>query len=253
MEFRTESNAVCSQQPINSSDEIDEWLDLDRPLTFTGFQKPSREFFYSSQLITPIRKEVSSDIDSGLDFYFSSSGSNSDFHQKNANVRYRKSITQGNNSNRLFRRSNSIASPSDSSSNGSPVLSDQNEVRSKRKSIVDFDEISVDDELHSKKQCADNQKNQHEEHMGNISDSTEKQFTLVSTPQISGLLFSEKIRTIYSYFKENYSDCSFVYAVAAQMCQKNYPMDSHVSLKLALLLSIVSCNVSITFNFISIK
>lgn len=48
---------------------------------------------------------------------------------------------------------------------------------------------------------------------------------------------------LYQSMKENHSDYSFAHAFAAQMCQQSFPMDCYNSLKLGLLLSIISLNV----------
>lgn len=54
----------------------------------------------------------------------------------------------------------------------------------------------------------------------------------------------QSVMSLYSRIKENWSDHALVYAISAQMCQTVLPMDAYVSLKLSLLLSIVSIQVS---------
>lgn len=54
-------------------------------------------------------------------------------------------------------------------------------------------------------------------------------------------------RKLFSKIKSQYSDCVFVYALASNMCKDIYPNNSYISLKTALLLSIVSCNVSLEY------
>lgn len=55
----------------------------------------------------------------------------------------------------------------------------------------------------------------------------------------------QPILNLFTQVKSQYSDCAFVYGLAAHMCKDIYPKNYNISLKTALLLSIVSCNVSV--------
>lgn len=58
----------------------------------------------------------------------------------------------------------------------------------------------------------------------------------------------DPILRLFAHIRSQYSDCAFAYALAANMCKDIYPKNSYISLKTALLLSIVSCDVSIRFS-----
>lgn len=51
------------------------------------------------------------------------------------------------------------------------------------------------------------------------------------------------VQKLYEKITKSLSDWSFVYAVAAQLCQDMFPMDCYVNLKMGLLLSIASIQV----------
>lgn len=55
------------------------------------------------------------------------------------------------------------------------------------------------------------------------------------------------VKKLYEEIHKSLSDWSFVYAVAAQLCQDMLPMDCYVNLKMGLLLSIASIQVSHEF------
>lgn len=243
MDKQTGNNSDNSPQSNCSFSELDEWLDLDRPLTFAGFELPSESApEYSSQLATPIRKSVLSDIDSGVDFDWSSSGS--PFQAKNVRFRAKKTPIQRNNTNRL-RSWSSLSTISHISDDNS---SEETNVASKRRSFIEMNDTSsdgTDDSVFPKKQCFQNENSDIDDVLNN--DRFTELFQCLSlideTSKSVGLIFPEKIRSIFMIFKSNYSDYSFAHAISSQMCQKMYPMDCHTSLKLALLLSIISCNV----------
>lgn len=53
----------------------------------------------------------------------------------------------------------------------------------------------------------------------------------------------QPVLTLVTNIKSQFSDHAVVYAIAAQMCQTVLPMDAYVSLKIALLLSLISIQV----------
>lgn len=69
-------------------------------------------------------------------------------------------------------------------------------------------------------------------------ENVESDLTQSCIPEISPIL------NLYTRIREHHSDCAFVYALASLVCKDVYPKHSHITLKTALLLSIVSCNVS---------
>lgn len=73
--------------------------------------------------------------------------------------------------------------------------------------------------------------------VGQPLESAQSNLTSSFDPEIGSIL------NLFTQIKSQHSDCAFVYALAAQMCKDIYPKHSHISLKTALLLSIVSCNV----------
>lgn len=81
----------------------------------------------------------------------------------------------------------------------------------------------------------------------NTGDMDNEEEPLENEENIPTSLFVSEINSIlnlYKKVKSQYSDCAFVYGLAAHTCKDIYPKYSHISLKRALLLSIVSCNVS---------
>lgn len=82
---------------------------------------------------------------------------------------------------------------------------------------------------------------------GNSNDAASQQQSMSLSNPIH--LKIAPILNLMSQIKTQYSDYAFVYALAAHMCKDIYPRDCHISLKTALLLSIVSCNVKIPLYF----
>lgn len=94
-------------------------------------------------------------------------------------------------------------------------------------------------------------------HSDSFCSYNEKIQEFMSSPAKSlGILIHPEIEPIlrlFSEIKSQYSDGAFVYALASNMCKDIYPANSNISLKTALLLSIVSCNVSIEcFRFLTL-
>lgn len=58
------------------------------------------------------------------------------------------------------------------------------------------------------------------------------------------------VRQLHEIVKSQYSDFAFVYALSSQLCQERIPMECFVTLKIALLLSLVSIGVTIYSGFI---
>ena len=56
--------------------------------------------------------------------------------------------------------------------------------------------------------------------------------------------YPESIINLFQSIRSSFSDYSFIHALSAQMCQEVLPMDCYVTLKLGLLLSIVSIQVN---------
>lgn len=91
----------------------------------------------------------------------------------------------------------------------------------------------------------------------NRTNQNDEQQPIVNPDQNEGLSVLPAIQPILNLFtkvKSQHSDCAFVHALAAHTCKDIYPKHSYISLKTALLLSIVSCNVSLNsihfFSFI---
>lgn len=85
--------------------------------------------------------------------------------------------------------------------------------------------------------------------VANSNDASDTAIQQQSTPNPNESLSNPihlkiaPILNLMSQIKTQYSDYAFVYALAAHMCKDIYPGDCYISLKTALLLSIVSCNV----------
>lgn len=87
----------------------------------------------------------------------------------------------------------------------------------------------------------------HDDENVHVGDGDNDEEPLENEENIPTSLFVSEINSIlnlYKKIKSQYSDCAFVYGLASHTCKDVYPKYSHISLKRALLLSIVSCNVS---------
>lgn len=123
-----------------------------------------------------------------------------------------------------------------------PSSSDTNaqndECNEKMDEIQHSEEFSPDSEISSS-----NDGKSHAEAEQSVMNP-EEPLTGLGLPEI------EPILKLFSRVKSQNTDCAFVSALAANMCKDIYPKHSNISLKTALLLSIVSCNVNIKcFSF----
>lgn len=75
-----------------------------------------------------------------------------------------------------------------------------------------------------------------------IHDDNLNNYKKIETPNVYSIPFS--IRQLYDIVKTKYSDFAFIYALSSQLCQDRVPMECFVTLKMGLLLSLVSIGVS---------
>lgn len=234
-----------SQNSQNSQSSFDlgeyDLLDFDQPPTCSSLSFSLPKATYPSQLILPRKTQSNNDVDSGFDI--TSSGS-------------RKS----QESIQLWETQRAISSQSTVLVTGNTFNLDETETDSQL------------DEVQRKNHNESQSKNHKQNHERNVSnDSLQIGFEDEEMP-LSGVTttgdeenneqsqeFSDvpnsvlpeidPILKLFSKIKSKYSDCAFVYALASNMCKDIYPKNSYISLKTALLLSIVSCNVSFWWTF----
>lgn len=265
MEFFAGNCSQQSKQSQNSFDwsELDDALDLDRPPTFNSTISPLEFTSYSSQLILTrnSQRNNSTKADSGFDiesnpstFYSQASHVSFEGQKRNANQHSsptsspRRAVVRSDVDSGCSFSPIACSLPSKKSRQESPVprpSSTQTTFRSPlRPSTLNRLRNNSNEVVSSQRQTADtsNQRDSCE----NTNGATTHQH---STPNPNGSpsnpihLKIAPILNLMSQIKTQYSDCAFVYALAAHMCRDIYPRDCHISLKTALLLSIVSCTV----------
>lgn len=249
----------CSQNSFDWS-EFDEALDLEQPPAFSSTLRSLEITNYPSQLILSNRsRNKNSKDDSGFNaapsasFTFSTQSSVMSFegqHRSPApnHVRFNESDSGCSSSPiacTLPAKKSRFASPvprafSSQNFNSYTFRSPQNlteptQLPSNHSSQTDEDSNSNDtaesDEVQENEIVTS-------ENADNVNDPN----GCLSDPihlKISPIL------NLMSQIKTEYSDYAFVYALAAHMCKDIYPRDCHISLKTALLLSIVSCTVRV--------
>lgn len=224
MSFETGIDSHFSQ---NSSDS-DDFFDLDQPPRSYNCMLP--RVSYPSQLFLTKSTPTKSDIDSGFDF---TSSSSSGIPNSLAKFQY-------------FETQKAISIQSTDLLT-SEYLLDLNE-RSYECSQKPSNESNDSDGAASYSEKATNEQDSDEEMpLSGVSvdagHNHEQQQSFTDVPD-SILTEIEPIIKLFTQIKSQYSECAFVYALASNMCKDIYPKNSHISLKTALLLSIVSCNVS---------
>lgn len=272
----------CSQKSLKSQNsfdwsEFDDALDLEQPPTFNSSICPFEITNYPSQLILSRNNQnKSSKVDSGVGDDSTSTAVNSqtsqvsfegqkritNHHQSTTpNPIYSSDIDRGCTSSpiayslppkksrfasplpRTFSRQNSVLTIFHSPQGNSHATECQ-----RKTPTSETDESNDSDTTGSE---------ENHENVDAVSDDTENSNDVAtpSTPSQNELLLNpihmkiEPILNLMSQIKTQYTDYAFVYALAAHMCKDIYPRDCHITLKTALLLSIVSCTVIIYFNF----
>lgn len=275
MDFFTDNCSQQSKQSQSSFDwsEFDDALDLDQPPTFNSTISPLEITSYSSQLILTrgSQRNNSTKIDSG----FGIDSNPSTFHSQTSHVSFEG---QKRNANHELSPLSSpcrsvVRSDVDSGCSFSPIAcslpskktrlespvprpsSTQTTFRSPlRPSTLNRLQNNSDEVASSQRQTAD-KSNQRDKSKNddqtnaateNSNEPTTQQQSMSNpneSPPNSIHLKIAPILNLMSQIKTQHSDYAFVYALAAHMCRDIYPRDCHISLKTALLLSIVSCNV----------
>ncbi|XP_031627022.1 minichromosome maintenance domain-containing protein 2 [Contarinia nasturtii] len=234
-------NSQSSQHSCDST-EFDELFDLDRPPTcsFSSFSLPTGNF--PSQLILTKSTQQRSDFDSCFDFTSNSSNRT----QRNFR-RFETQTTISSQSPVSTNSDNSKESNLESRSSSGLNEYSQNQSNESNES-VEHSEEKADREQQFSQKSADDEENVDEEMpLTGSSDQT----VLYDMPD-SVLPIIDPIIELFRKIRLQYSDNAFVYALASNMCKDIYPKNSHISLKMALLLSIVSCNVEKNAQPISI-
>lgn len=271
----------CSQQSKQSQDsfdwsEFDDALDLDQPPSFNSTISPLDITSYSSQLILnrSSQRSNSTKVDSGFGIdssAFQSPASQVSFEGQKRHTNHgltsvsspRQSVGGSDDDSGCSNSPIECSLPSKKSRLESPIQrisSTQSTFRSPLKPATlnrlrtNCDEAALcQRQTTDKSNNHDNSKNDEQTNATNSNDDTENlddnTIQQQSTPAPNESLPNPihlkiaPVLNLMAQIKTQYSDYAFVYALAAHMCKDIYPRDVHISLKTALLLSIVSCNV----------
>lgn len=261
MDSIVENYSQKSKQSQDSFDwtEFDNVLDLDQPPTFNSTICSLGITSYPSKLILARGTQRNkSKADSGFDTDESRS---STFHSQSSQVSFEG---QKNISNHSLSPASSLVDSSDvdSECTFSPIAYSLPSKKSRLESPLQpakltrlpnheslqeqTDETSDNETVESDNYHAnatvssDGNDNWNDDAFDAIEQSPSNRSQSLSNPihlKIAPVL------NLMAQIKTQYTDYAFVYALAAHMCKGIYPRDCHISLKTALLLSIVSCNV----------
>lgn len=210
MAHKVDIDSGLSQSEF-SSDEFDAPNEFNSSSSFNIHSQSTPDIIFTSQ---PNKRTRCNDIDSGLDNDSVTSSCQS-FFEKNRNRLLPTSpiLPRKQQNEREIDKNTEFVYPSDDKAN-----------QIKQRFCVDDDTEIIN---------YDNGNNVGEQ-------------LIIASPEIA---FNSNIpRSIYilhQRVKSQYSDHAFVHAIAANMCRHIYPKECHISLKLTLLLSIISCNVRI--------
>ncbi|XP_055303515.1 minichromosome maintenance domain-containing protein 2 [Sitodiplosis mosellana] len=229
---------LASQSSQNSQSSFGlgdyDLLDIDQPPTCSSFSFPLPKARYPSQLILP-KKQSNSDIDSGFDFTSSAS----------TETRKSQASVQLLASQRVVSRQKDTVSISDDSFNSNDTETDS-ELERHAQSQGDGQRHEWSNSSGSQEadygECYDEEMPLSGVTTAEEEENREQSQQLSDMPNFILPEF-DSILKLYSKIKSQYSDCAFVYALASNMCKDLYPKNSYISLKTALLLSIVSCDV----------
>lgn len=207
MSYDTSITSGNSQSSCGSNN-YDELFDLSEPPSCSPLNSPLPKRAHRSQLF--LRKIIQSNDDSDSGFDFTSS------------------LLFDSNNEEIFPTEFQYVSQNPVSTNSEKFESD--------KSQTTIHSINFSDEEMPLSGAIKNENDEDQTQEtptdidDNMSDSIPSEF--------------DQVLKLFSKIKTKYSDYSFVYALAANMCKDIYPKSSYISLKMALLLSIVSCDVS---------
>lgn len=219
---QTSNRSVCAESASSGFDEFDDELfDLDAPI------RPDvqpEEQVYTSQLSFPDNFGIQnlqnaslfdSDVDSGLSFALPSIDPLSQLTD---------SVFDANSSpfSIIYRTQN----PSQQIVKQNDENPEANEAQTENEMIHSHENASDE--------CGD------ETATNSDGDSVVELQFLSCIPQ--------SIINLYRIIRQKYSDYSFVHVIAGQMCHRTFPMDCFHSVKLGLMLSIISTHVSIVWN-----
>lgn len=234
---------LASQSPQNSQSSIGlsdyDLLDFDQPPTCSSLSYTQPKAGYPTQLILPKKVQPNSDVDSGFDF--TSSGSSD---TRKSQGRLQLSTTQRQIPNQIH-----TTSVSDDSFNSNETEVDIFTSQLQRNSQGQCDERSHEwnhssgSPVDEYEECCDEEMPLSGVTTAEDVDNRQQSQQIDDVPDSIASVYDPVLK-LYSKIKAQHSDCAFVYALASNMCKDLYPKNSYISLKTALLLSIVSCDVS---------
>lgn len=235
---------LASQSSQNSQSSIGlgdyDLLDFDQPPTCSSLSYTLPKASYPTQLILSKNVQPNSDIDSGFDF--TSSGS---IETQKSQGSLQLSATR-----RVISKEIHANSVSDDSFDSNETEADSFTRQLERNSQSQCDERNHEWRSNSSGSPVVEYEEYYDEEMPlsgvtTVEDVDNRQQSQQINDMPDSILSEfDPILKLYSKIKAQHSDCAFVYALASNMCKDLYPKNSYISLKTALLLSIVSCDVS---------
>lgn len=233
MSFDTGLGSQSSQNSQRSFSFSDyDLLDFDQPPTCSPLSLSLPKASYPTQLILSKKTRSTNDIDSGFNFS-SSSGTFT------SQASLQSSQTAISNQNTILVSDDSFNSTQCQSS----ANSQSHEIRHEwSDSQPTENEENCDEEMPLSGVTTTAEGDENHEQSQQLNDMPDS-----ILPEIDPIL------KLFSKIKTKYSDCAFVYALASNMCKDIYPKNSYISLKTALLLSIVSCNVNLNLFIMSFE
>lgn len=206
MAHKVDIDSGLSQSEF-SSDEFDDPNEITASSSFNIHSQSTPDIIFTSQ---PNKRTRCNDIDSALD-NDSVTSSSQLFFEKNRLLPTSSILTRKQQNEREIDKNNEFVYPSDDKA-------DQIKQR-----------LCVDDDT---------------EIMNYDNDNNVGEQLIVASPETAfNSEIPRSICILHQRIKSQYSDHAFVHAIAANMCRDIYPKECHISLKLTLLLSIISCNV----------
>lgn len=202
-------------QYSESEDDLEQLLDLDQPISSNWIVSSRESPIYASQLdqctvLNSFNSKVNQSTDSGLDFSFNSSFS---------------SIFPLEPEECVDGEGAAIQAQRGEFSGISEINPTPHELFVEQTQSSKYESQNLFSENYAAAQSSDEQR----------YSATEN---CIAVPPEINLL--DPIVRLYANIKERYSDHAFVHTIAAQMCSELLPIDCCNSLKLGLLLSVVS-------------
>lgn len=237
MSFDTGFNSQSwqsSKNSQNSSGLSDDDLDLDRPPTYTPHKLHKTK--YSSKLfLTQKAQKQRGDGDSGFDFTSASSSGTLKSLSKFQSLETSQKAIPSQSTVSVSDSFGSSATETKSPLGGNPQndshMKDYEPMPPTNSQRIEYEE-DADEEMSLSGAATAVEEEEHREQRIN-------EMPIFIQSEI------DKVVKLFTKIKTQHSDWACVYALASNMCKDIYPKNSYISFKTALLLSIVSCNVSL--------